>query len=125
MKLFTWLLILCVSVGLFSLAWAGTADVVDAQAACSGHEQLVCQFTVTVRHTDDGTSHYADRWEVLSLDGNLLKTRKLHHPHVKEQPFTRSVSGVRIPPSTKQVRIRAHDSVHGYGGKDLIIDLPH
>ena len=125
MKVYTLLLIPCVMIGYCGLAWAGAADVVDAQAACSGHEQLVCQFTVTVRHADDGTSHYADRWEVLSLDGRVLQTRKLHHPHVKEQPFTRSISGVRMPPSTNKVRIRAHDSLHGYGGKDLIIDLPH
>jgi len=125
MKQYSWLLILCVNIGFPGLAGAGTADVVDAQAACSGHEQLMCQFTVTVRHADDGTSHYADRWEVLSLDGTVLQVRKLHHPHVNEQPFTRSVSGVRIPPSTNKVRIRAHDSVHGYGGKELVIDLPH
>ncbi len=112
-------------VGCQSLAWAGTADVVDAQAACSGHEEFVCQFTVTVQHADEGSGHFADRWEVLSLDGTVLQTRNLHHPHVKEQPFTRSVSGVHISPLTKQVRIRAHDSMHGYGGKELIIDLPH
>ena len=124
MNNFVWLMILGAIVGGHSIAWAGNADVVDAQAACSGHEELVCQFTVTVRHADEGSSHFADRWEVLSLDGTVLQTRKLHHPHVNEQPFTRSVSGVRISPLTKQVRIRAHDSLHGYGGKELIIDLP-
>lgn len=125
MNIIIWLVIFGAMVGVPSVARAGTADVVDAQAACSGHEQLTCQFTVTVRHSDEGPAHYADRWEVLSLDGTVLETRVLHHPHIKEQPFTRSISGVHISPSTKQVRIRAHDSVHGYGGKELIIDLPH
>lgn len=125
MNFFTCLIILGTMFGGQNVALAEMADVVDAQAACSGHEEFVCQFTVTVRHADEGPGHYADRWEVLSLDGTVLQTRKLHHPHVNEQPFTRSVSGVRISPSTKQVRIRAHVSKHGYGGKELVIDLPH
>ena len=57
-----------------------------------------CTFSVTLEHADEGWSHYADQWEVLSLDGNLLGKRVLHHPHENEQPFTRSLSGVAIPP---------------------------
>lgn len=102
---------------------AGTADVTKANVTCQCNS--TCQFTVTLRHADKGWDHYADRWEVLSLQGEVLGTRILYHPHVNEQPFTRSLGGVRIPPSTKQVRIRARDSVHGYGGKEIIVDLPH
>ena len=120
-----WLLVLGAVFGGRSFAWADPANVVDAQAACSDHEQLVCQFTVTVRHADEDSHHYVDKWEVLSLDGSVLQTRRLHHPHVQEQPFTRSISGVHLSPSIKQVRIRAHVSELGYGGKELIIDLPH
>lgn len=101
---------------------AGKAGVVDAQASCSGN--LVCQFTVTVQHADEGWEHYADLWEVLSMNGKVLGIRKLVHPHLHEQPFTRSLSHVKIPPGTKQVRIRARDSVHGNGGKEMVIDLP-
>ena len=104
-----------------SLSLAGKADVLEAQAACSGN--LVCQFTVTVQHADEGWEHYADRWEVLSMKGQVLATRTLAHPHVKKQPFTRSLSNVTIPPSTQKVRIRSHDSVHGYGGKETVIFL--
>jgi len=103
-------------------AAAGTTDVVKAKVSCQSDS--TCRFTVTLRHADTGWDHYADRWEVLSLEGEELGTRILLHPHVHEQPFTRSLAGVRIPPSTKQVRIRARDSVHGYGGKEIIVDLP-
>jgi hypothetical protein len=53
----------------------------------------------------------------------VLATRILHHPHVNEQPFTRSLGGVMIPADISAVTVRAHDSVHGYGGKTLTIQL--
>ena len=102
-------------------ATAGVADVVDAKAVCN--QKATCDFTVTVRHEDSGWEHYANQWEILSLDGEVLGVRVLHHPHVNEQPFTRALSGVPIPPSIKMVKIRARDSVHGYGGKEVVLEL--
>jgi hypothetical protein len=103
-------------------ALAGEADVVAARAQCD--EDRICRFVVTLRHADAGWKHYANRWEVLSLEGELLATRVLRHPHVEEQPFTRALPDVKIPTSLEKVRIRAHDSVHGYGGEELEIELP-
>ena len=100
---------------------AGVADVVKATAVCTQNSK--CNFAVTVKHEDTGWDHYANQWEVLSLEGEVLGVRVLHHPHVNEQPFTRSLNGVSIPPSIKKVRVRAQDSVHGYGGKEMIIEL--
>ena len=100
---------------------AGEADVVEAEMDCDGS---VCDFSVTVRHDDQGWDHYADNWEVLDPDGNVLGVRELVHPHVEEQPFTRSLRGVEIPPEVTEVVIRAHDSVHGYGGAELTINIP-
>ncbi|MCP3870999.1 MAG: hypothetical protein GY703_23460 [Gammaproteobacteria bacterium] len=71
------------------------------------------RFDVTLEHADTGWKHYADGWEVLTIDGALLGTRTLYHPHVDEQPFTRSLSGVAIPANTRELLIRAHDKVHG------------
>lgn len=102
-------------------ATAGEADVVSAEAVCGEH--YVCEFHVTLRHADEGWEHYADRWEVLTPDGELLATRVLAHPHVDEQPFTRSLRNVRIPEGVSQVVIRANDSVHGYGGKTISVTL--
>ena len=101
-------------------ATAGEADVLKATAKCN---QVNCTFNVTVKHADQGWKHYADKWDVLTTDGKLLATRTLHHPHVKEQPFTRSLGNITVPPEVKKVVIRAHDSVHGYGGKELIVDI--
>jgi hypothetical protein len=68
------------------------------------------QFSVTVRHDDTGWDHYADRWEILAEDGTLLATRALPHPHVDEQPLTRSLRQVMLPDGTRRVYIRAHCS---------------
>ncbi len=102
-------------------ASAGEADVVDARARRTADGSW--RFEVTVRHADTGWEHYADEWEVLAPDGTLLGERVLLHPHVEEQPFTRALSGVEIPPGVNRVRIRAHDSVHGYGGRELVLEL--
>jgi hypothetical protein len=102
-------------------AFAGVADVVNVKAVC--HKESTCDFTVTAQHEDSGWEHYANQWEILSLDGQVLGVRVLHHPHVNEQPFTRSLSGVSISPSIKMVKIRARDSAHGYGGKEVTVEL--
>ena len=102
-------------------AAAGPADVVAAEARCLGSR---CDFRVTVRHADTGWSHYANRFEILDLDGNVLATRVLHHPHVDEQPFTRELRGAEIPLEVTRVRVRARDSQHGYGGAEREVELP-
>ncbi|MEM7214194.1 MAG: hypothetical protein AAF423_01530 [Pseudomonadota bacterium] len=100
--------------------FAGEADVVDVSVSGSGTE---FRFSVTVRHADTGWDHYADGWEVVGEDGTVYGKRILHHPHVEEQPFTRSGSA-SVPLGIKQVIVRAHDSVDGYGGKEMLVDLP-
>ena len=103
-------------------ARAGEADVLEASATCS--RESVCTFSVAVRHDDEGWDHYADRWQVLSMDGEILATRILRHPHVEEQPFTRSLDKVELPEGSTSVRIRAGDSVHGLGGAEVVVPLP-
>ena len=112
---------------LFSLATvqgglAGEADVVraTAQKEAAG----TWRFRVTVRHGDEGWDHYADRWDVVAPDGTVLGVRTLLHPHVEEQPFTRMLGGVTIPEGIASVTLRARDSVHGYGGETIAVELP-
>lgn len=81
------------------------------------------RFDVTIRHPDTGWDHYADGWRVLDMAGNELGLRVLYHPHVDEQPFTRSLSGVAIPEGTRQVRIQARDTLDGWS-TITTIDLP-
>ncbi len=103
-------------------ACAGKADVLDVKVTLEGDGTF--SFSVTVQHADEGWEHYADRWEVIGPDGKVLGTRVLHHPHVDEQPFTRSLGGVAIPADIREVTIRARDSKHGWGGKTTTIALP-
>ena len=73
------------------------------------------RFDVTLSHGDTGWDHYADGWRVLDPQGNELGVRNLAHPHVNEQPFTRSLSGVRIPTGVTEVDIQARDNLTGWG----------
>ena len=104
-------------------AFASEADVFNVDLSCSS--DLICDFDVTVRHADDGWEHFANKWEVISPDGKILATRELAHPHDNEQPFTRSLKNVRIPDNLNEVIVRAHDSIHEYGGKEITVKLPN
>jgi len=110
------------SLVIVATAVAGPADVEAVSVSATGAGQY--RFSVTVRHADAGWDHYADRWEVLTLDGTLLGTRTLYHPHVDEQPFQRELSGVVIPDNIPAVVVRAHDSVHGFSGVTQTVTLP-
>jgi hypothetical protein len=112
--------LLCGLLLLSPACFANEVSIVGVKVECPGS----CTFSVTLEHNDEGWHHYADRWDVLTLDGRLLKSRVLHHPHENEQPFTRSLSGVMIPDGASQVKIRAHDTKHGNSKQEVIVDLP-
>ena len=114
--IFTSLLILTTAV------WAGEADVVEVDIKKTGGDTYF--FKVTVKHADEGWDHYANKWAVVAPDDTVLGTRTLYHPHVDEQPFTRSLSDVKIPASITEVTVRAHDSVHKYGGETVKVAVP-
>ena len=63
--------------------FAGEADVLDVEVSCDSNS--VCRFDVTVKHDDAGWSHYANRWDVVGPDGEVLGSRELLHPHDDEQ----------------------------------------
>lgn len=116
-----WGVTLALSLAIPTVASGGVADVLDVEAERTGAERW--RFTVTVRHADEGWDHYADAWQVVAPDGTVLGIRKLHHPHVDEQPFTRSLSGIEIPSHIDRVTVRARDKVHGFGGKTVRVPL--
>jgi len=106
----------------------GNADVLHVRAVQSSDGNWT--FHVTVQHPDTGWEDYADGWDVLTPDDQVLKpdpdspfTRLLLHPHENEQPFTRSQAGIIIPSGVSRVRVRAHDLVDGYGGREMWVDL--
>ena len=104
-----------------STALAGEVDVTDVKVRKTGDNTY--RFDVTLLHADTGWDHYANKWEVVAPDGTVLGTRVLAHPHVEEQPFTRSLGGVKIPDGINQVIIRGGDSVHDLGGKEMTVAL--
>jgi len=116
------LVIMAMLVTAYRPALAGEADVLNVDVSCNSDS--ICRFDVTVKHDDEGWKHFANRWEVLSPDGDILATRVLAHPHDNEQPFTRSLGNVRIPGDLVEVVVRAHDLEHEYGGKKLVVRLP-
>lgn len=114
------LLTICLGLVLFC-AGANEVTVEGVDFQCRDNN-TVCDFHVTLLHADEGWEHYANRWEVLSVDDTIIATRVLHHPHEHEQPFTRSLTEVGIPKGTTRIKVRGHDNVDGYG-KSIIVDL--
>jgi len=87
-------------------------------------------FHVSVAHPDIGFEDFADGWDLVTPSGDVIKvdrdqrfTKIVRHPHVKEQPFTRTQKGIRIPEGVRSVTVRAHDRLAGFGGEEVVVDL--
>ena len=99
---------------------AGEADVIAVEARYNGGNSF--QIITTVKHSDTGWDHYANGWEIVDENGQVLGKRVLYHPHENEQPFTRSHT-LDIPATVNTITVRALDSVHGSGGKTVSVKL--
>ena len=84
--------------------WAGTASA-DAPLI-EGAKFANGRFDVTLSHPDTGWDHYADGWRVEDASGAVLGLRVLGHPHVTEQPFTRSLKTGGPLPAVVYIRSR-------------------
>ncbi len=111
-----------VIIGCVDKAAADAPKVLDATVEVQANGLYA--FSVSVVHAEDGWSHYVDRWEVVGESGKALAVRTLYHPHETDVPFTRSLANVNAPIGTRQVTIRAHCSVDGYGESVLVVELP-
>ena len=101
-------------------ALADAPVVEDVRASQSGGDWRI---DVTLSHPDTGWDHYADGWRVELPTGEVLGVRGLLHPHVNEQPFTRSLSGVTVPEGAGTLHIRARDNVDGWAEDVFILQL--
>ncbi len=112
---------LCV-VGMIAWAGAGQASPTEVVRVEFRRSGTAWQVAVTLRHADQGWQHYADLWVVETPGGRELGRRVLFHPHVDEQPFTRSLR-LELPPGTRLVRIRAGDNRGGLDSNGVTVDL--
>lgn len=101
-----------------SAACAAAAPVADVLAVEATGEPGAYRFEVRISSPDTGCDQYADWWEVLSEDGELLYRRILAHSHVDEQPFVRTGGPVAVEPD-RVVWVRAHMNPGGYGGQAM------
>ena len=101
-------------------AFADDAVIEGVEARASGDTWT---FAVTLSHGDTGWDDYADGWRVVLDDGTVLGIRKLLHPHVNEQPFTRSLGGVSVPEGSGLVFVEARTSTHGWGDTRFPVSL--
>lgn len=99
-------------------ARTGCADVIGVDISGDGPYT----FAVTVASPDTGWDKYADEWRIESESGEVLGVRELTHPHVDEQPFTRSLGGVDVDTGSTVV-VAARDSVEGYCGDRVSVTV--
>ena len=113
-------LILLATVSWAGMAQADTAIIEDVKAVEVSDEW---RFDVTISHPDTGWDHYADGWKVTTPEGVELGHRVLAHPHVEEQPFTRSLGGIVVPDGVNEVIIHARCSVDGWSDQTFRVAL--
>lgn len=101
-------------------ALADDPQIIDAKAALTSSGWKV---SVTLTHPDTGWDHFADGWRVLDTSGNELGLRVLAHPHVTEQPFTRSLLLKDVPKNLQTLQIQARCLVDGWGSELYSVEL--
>ena len=84
-----------------------------------GVERSGSRVSVTLAHPDTGWDHYADGWRIETKDGTVIGTRDLLHPHVEEQPFTRSLNISALPDGPLFVRTKC--SVDGWADTRVVL----
>jgi len=97
-------------------------DVVAVKVMPRGANRF--DFDVTISSRYDTPQRYADAFRVMAADGKVYGERILLHDHAGEQPFTRDLYGVVIPPQVKNVIVQGRDRKYGYGGITKQVTLP-
>lgn len=100
---------------------ASNAEVIDVTAELTPAQKY--NLTVTIKHADTGWDHYANAWRIYSPEGKLIGERVLYHPHVKEQPFTRTLRDIHIPADLSEVMIIPYCSKTGESAKGYTLKL--
>lgn len=77
------------------------------------------RLSVTINSPDTGCDQYANWWEAIDEDGNLLYRRILAHSHINEQPFTRNGGPILVNETDQVVTVRVHMSSQGYSNQAM------
>lgn len=105
----------------------------EAFPSFDDNENLSWRFSATMSspyEQETGWDKYCDAFEIrtgISSEGEeeVVTTRILAHPHPNEQPFTRSSNGaVALPVGVNSIVAIARDSVSGYCGTGVTLELP-
>ncbi len=96
-------------------------DVVEATVECGG--EATCTAEATISSPYDSPERYADAFRVSTPQGEVLGVRELLHDHAGEQPFTRSLTGVRIPSGVDEVVVEGRDQANGWGGETVTVPV--
>ncbi|MBE9059975.1 hypothetical protein [cf. Phormidesmis sp. LEGE 11477] len=105
-----------------SLATELSADETPASVVAveTTEEAAGYLFAVTVRSLDTGCDRYANWWEVVTEEGDLIYRRILAHSHIEEQPFTRSGGPIDSDLVRNQpVIVRVHMHPDGYSDRAM------
>ena len=97
-------------------------DVVDVKVKARGENRF--DFDVTLSSPYDTPQRYADAIRITSVAGLVYAERVLLHDHADEQPFTRDLQGVSIPPGVRAAVVQGRDQKFGYGGRIVQVALP-
>jgi hypothetical protein len=113
-----------------TLLWISSVTADDIDILAASFQQQASQLgstqwsvSVTLKHNDTGWDHYADEWRIVDIDGQVFGNRVLLHPHMDEQPFTRSANGILVPDNMAVIFIEAHDKIDGWMEKRLTVNL--
>jgi len=117
-------LVLAVFLMVITASTSPASEVSVEKAHFNLQREGIWKVSVTLRHADEGWKHYADEWRVVNAGNKkVLGSRILMHPHVNEQPFTRSLANVPIPANVRHVYIEAHDKSGGWSHDKLKVDM--
>ena len=120
MKISGWLFLPLLFTSTSVASWADPAIIENVEAERSGATWI---FSVTLSHADTGWDDYADGWRILLEDATEVGYRELLHPHVNEQPFTRSLTRVQIPEEAEVVFVQARTNKGGWGEALFTVEL--
>lgn len=100
----------------------GPANVVGV--AMSRNLDQTIDLRVTIRSADKGPEHFCDRFEILDPEGRVLHVERIAQPHVNEQPFSVSLTNLRLPEGLERVTFRARMRPDGASGTQRDVKLP-